>query len=127
MLASWRKARGLIDELFPQVPSFVRDWAHGKRCAELAEGFAWNGEYRRSARLLAEALWHDPQRTSQWLAFRSRRFVLRRVVTREDAAAGPRFLDCDPRTEALPGEKHLRALEESRISRLTQLDEELAR
>ena len=127
MLASWRKARGLIDELFPQVPRFVRDWAHGKRCAELAEGFAWNGEYRGSAGLLAEALRHDPRRTSQWLAFRSRRFVARRVVTREHKAPGPRFLDCDTRTEALPSEKHLRTLEEARIATLTKLDEELAR
>jgi glycosyltransferase involved in cell wall biosynthesis len=127
MLASWRKARGLIDELFPQVPRFVRDWAHGKRCAELAESFAWKGEYRRSARLLAEALRHDPQRTSQWLAFRSRRFVARRTSKRESAPTADRFLDCNPRTEALPSEKLLIRLEEARIATLTKLDEDLAR
>lgn len=125
MLASWRRARERIDQLFPQVPRFVRDWAHGKRCAELAEGFAWKGEHRRTAGLLAEALRYDPRWTSHWLAFRSWRFVSRRGSKR--ATMAPRFLDCDPAKEALPGEKLLTALEESRIATLTKLDVELAR
>jgi glycosyltransferase involved in cell wall biosynthesis len=127
MLASWRKARERIDQLFPQVPKFVRDWAHGKRCAELAEGFAWKGEYRRSAGLLAEALRHDPRWTSQWVAFRSRRFVTRRTSKRGEMPPGARFLDCDPRKEVLPSEKLLTRLEESRIATLTKLDEDLGR
>ena len=127
MLASWRKARSRIDALFPQVPGFVRDWAHGRRCAELAEGFAWKGEYRRSGGLLAEALRHDPRWTSEWLAFRSWRFVSRRAFKRGAAATDARFLDCDPRKEALPSKNPLTALEDSRIATLTRLDEELAR
>lgn len=127
MLASWRKARQRIDELFPQVPKFVRDWAHGKRCAELAEGFAWRAEYRRSAGLLAEALRHDPRWTSQWLAFRGRRLVTRRISKREPMPPGARFLDYDPRNEALPSHKLLAALEDGRIAMLTKLDEDLAR
>ena len=127
MLASWRKARQRIDQLFPQVPKFVRDWAHGKRCAELAEGFAWRAEYQRSAGLLAEALRHDPRWTSQWLALRSRRFVKRRTSKREPMAPGARFLDYDPRKEAVSSEKLLTALEDGRIAMLTKLDEDLAR
>ena len=127
MLASWRKARALIDELFPQAPRFVRDWAHGKRCAELAEGFAWKGDFRRSAALLTEALRHDPRWTSQWLAFRSRRFVSRRTSKREETPTAARFLDCDPRNEVLPSEKLLIRLEEARIATLTKLDEDLVR
>ena len=127
MLASWRKARERMDELFPQVPKFVRNWAHGKRCAELAEGFAWKGEYRCSAGLLAEALRHDPRWTSQWLAFRSRRSGTRRTSNREDTPPGAYFLDCDPRKEALPSHKLLAALEDGRIGMLTKLDEGLAR
>jgi glycosyltransferase involved in cell wall biosynthesis len=127
MLASWRKARQRIDELFPQVPKFVRDWAHGKRCAELAESFAWKEDHRRSAGLLAEAFRHDPRWTSQWLAFRSRRFVARRNSKQDPVPPGARFLDCDPRKEALPSEKLLPALEDGRIGMLTKLDEDLAR
>ena len=125
MLTSWRRARGRIDELFPQVPKFVREWAHGRRCAELAEGFAWKGEYRRSARLLTEALRFDAEWTTHWLAFRSWRFVSRRGSKR--AAVRTRFLDCDPTKEALPSEKILTRLEESRIATLTKLDEGLVR
>ena len=127
MLSSWRKARERIDQLFPQVPGFVRNWAHGKKCAELAEGFAWQGKYRRSTGLLVEAMQYDPRWTSQWLAFRSWRFVSRRAFKREAVPPGPRFLDCDPREDGHPNEKLLRALEESRIATLTKLDEELAR
>ena len=127
MLASWRKARERIDQLFPQVPKFVRDWAHGKRCAELAEGFAWKGDYRLCARLLVEALRYDPRRTSQWLAFRSSRFATRRAFKGKTPPLALRFLDCDPATEELPNEELLTALEESRVATLTKLDEELAR
>jgi glycosyltransferase involved in cell wall biosynthesis len=127
MLASWRKARERIDELFPQVPKFVRDWAHGRRCAELAEGFAWKEEYRRSAALLAEALRHDWRWTSRWLAFRSRRFVTRRTFKREPMAPGVHFLGCDPMKEAVPSAKLFQALENRRIAMLTKLDEDLAR
>ena len=124
MLASWRKARERIAQLFPHVPKFVRDWAHGKRCAELAEGFAWKGEYRHTAKLLAEALLYDPRWTSRWLASRSCRFVSRRAS--KGAAAPPRFLDCDPTKEAMPSERLLAKLEESRVAALTKLDEELS-
>jgi glycosyltransferase involved in cell wall biosynthesis len=127
MLRSWRKARERIDRLFPQVPKFVLDWAHGRRCAELAEGFAWKGEYGRTVRLLAEAARFDPQRTTQWLAFRSWRFATRRMSKRQVLPAARPFLDCDPRKEILPGEMPLRSLEERRIETLTKLDEELPR
>ena len=127
MLASWRNAHERIDQLFPEVPRFVRNWAHGKRCAELAESFAWRGEYRRTVRLLAEALRHDPRWTLEWLARRSKRFATRRISRREAEAPGPRFLDCDPAVEVLPSENLLPALDKSRIGTLTKLDEELAR
>ena len=127
MLASWRKARERIDQLFPQVPRFARKWAHGRRCAELAESFAWKGDYRQTLKLLAEAARFDPKWTAQWLAFRSWRFAVRRNSSQEAVASGPRFLDCNPHKEELPSEMPLLALEESRIATLTKLDQELAR
>jgi hypothetical protein len=84
MLSSWRQARAAIIRSFPQVPSFVHRWAHAKRCAELAESFAWRGRYGRCAALLAEAMLHDPVRTSRFLQFRlARRFCGQRSASPE--------------------------------------------
>ena len=127
MLASWRKARERIDRLFPQVPRFARKWAHGRRCADLAESFAWKGDYGQTLKLLAEAARFDPKWTAQWLAFRSWRFTARRISRQEAVASGRRFLDCDPHNEELPSAMPLLALEEHRIATLTKLDRELAR
>ena len=127
MLLSWRKARERIDRLFPQVPKFVRNWAHGRRCAELAEAFAWKGHYWRTIPLLAEAARFDPDWTARWLAYRSYRFGARRTSYRNVVAPGPCFFDCNPRKEVLPSEMPLRSLEERRSETLTKLDEGLAR
>ncbi len=93
MLGSWSLARRLIGRRFPQVPSFVHRWGHGRRTAELAEGFAWKGRYFTAARLLFDALLHDPVRTSSLLAYRLRRRLGGKA--RADESAAPHFSDCD--------------------------------
>ena len=127
MLASWRTAREMIETYFPQVPRFVRDWANGRRCAELAESFAWNGDHGTSGGLLAEAMRSDPQWTTRWLAYRTVRTIKRRISRPENDFDGPNFLDCDPTEDVRPPEQVLPSLEKERIPRLTALDAELAR
>jgi glycosyltransferase involved in cell wall biosynthesis len=127
VLANWRKALERLRIQFPQVPRFVRDWVHGRRCTELAESFAWRGDYRMCAQLLLEALRHDPKRTSRLLAYRIGRFVARRLFPRRSLEPEPLFLDCDPTKDFRPAEQVLPGLENERIARLTALDEELAR
>jgi len=126
MLASWRVARERIEKLFPQVPAFVLRWAHGRRCAELAEGFAWLGDYPACARLLAEALRHDPHWTTRWLAHRSWRYFARRLSPPKASGPAPVFRDCAPSEQVRPSEQVLTSLEEERIATLTALDESLA-
>lgn len=127
MLASWRAAREKIETYFPHVPRFLRDWANGRRCAELAESFAWSGDYGTSGLLLAEAMRSDPRWTTRWLAYRTLRTIKRRIHLAERDFAGPKFLDCDPTKDVRPFEQVLPGLESGRIARLTALDEELAR
>lgn len=127
MLASWRTAREKIETYFPQVPRFVRDWAHGRRCAELAESFAWSGDYGTSGRLLVEAMRSDPRWTTRWLAYRTVRTIKRRTFRPEKDIAGPNFLDCNPTEDVRLAEQVLPGLAKERIGRLTALDEELAR
>ncbi len=127
MLASWRTAREKIETYFPHVPRFVRDWANGRRCAELAESFAWSGDYGTSGRLLVEAMRSDPRWTARWLVHRTVRTIKRRIYRAERDVAGPKFLECDPTEDVRPFEQVLRGLQSERIARLTALDEELAR
>lgn len=129
MLGSWRAARGLIEELFPQVPRFVRDWAHARRCIELAESFAWRRDFVTCASLLAEGARHDPKRVAHVLGYRLARHLKRRLSRPAEAAAGPLFTECEPaelfRRDASEGPALLR-LEAERQRHLEDLDRSLA-
>jgi glycosyltransferase involved in cell wall biosynthesis len=133
MLASWLAVRRRIEALFPEVPAFVRRWAHGKRCADLAEAFAWKSKYPTSAKLLLEAMRTDPVRTSLWLTYRSARHLGNRLSNPPAAGAMPHFLDCRPDQQVrldryddgLEGGR-LRRLEERRAAKLGDLDQALA-
>jgi hypothetical protein len=96
MLSTWRQLRLRIRELFPQVPRRVHDWGHARRCAEMAESFAWRGDYRKCAALLLSAMRHDPAWASAFLTHRAGRSVRRRLLHRRTTAIGPHFFDCDP-------------------------------
>jgi glycosyltransferase involved in cell wall biosynthesis len=132
MLAGWRRARRLILEMFPQVPGYVHAWAHGKRCAELAEAFAWRGKYGTAAALLAEALRYDPSWTMRFLAYRAGRTLTRRLSRPPEPKPGPRFLDSRPddqvRMSAFDSGREgaaLRELERKRAEQLAELDARL--
>lgn len=81
MLAGWQAVRRRLRERFPQVPRKVHAWAYARRCLELAESFAWKGSYARCAALLLQALHHDPQRTTLFLAWRGKRRLMRRLAS----------------------------------------------
>jgi glycosyltransferase involved in cell wall biosynthesis len=72
-LHSWDLARERIGALFPQIPRFVRRWAHGTRMVHLAEAFAWVGDYAMCAKLLARGFISDPIWTRTYLGYRLRR------------------------------------------------------
>ncbi|HET9810923.1 MAG TPA: glycosyltransferase family A protein [Sphingomicrobium sp.] len=130
MLDSWRVARRRIDERFPQIPKFVRDWAHGRRLVQLAESFAWKGRYATCTRLLAEGAAFDPRYARAFLGYR----MARKLGPRRDETGGdaPHFLECDPEETyrfsafdcGLEG-AGLNRLEEGRRRLLEQIDGEL--
>lgn len=131
MLDSWRTARRLLHELFPDVPARVHRWAHGRRCGELAEGFVWRGRIGAGLALLFEALRHDPEWTLHFLRYRLGRNLRRRTAPAEPAAVA--FAECspgeavclDPYDKGLEG-KALHRLHERRTRLLAELDRELA-
>lgn len=134
MLAGWRELRARISELFPQVPQAVHDWGHAARVTEMAEGFAWQGRYGRSAALLADALRHDPAYVLRFLAHRIGRRIARMAGGGARSAPGAPFLEWDPRQpsglrphgpDAEGGS--LRRLRERRQAELARLDLELRR
>jgi glycosyltransferase involved in cell wall biosynthesis len=133
MLSSWRLVRERIKTLFPQVPAFVLDWADGRRCAELAESFAWAGSWRTSASLLLEAVRNDPARTWRFLAYRTARHVRNRFSRTKTATTKHRFSGCDPGQSVGMSDfdvsaegRRLRAFDERRAEFLRVLDERLS-
>jgi glycosyltransferase involved in cell wall biosynthesis len=133
MLASWRVARERIKAHFPQVPSYVLDWAHGKRCAELAESFAWTGSWAMSASLLLEAFRHDPVWTSRFLAYRTTRRFRNRLAKRQVPPTAPLFSECSPEQSIGSSDydrgiegRGLRGLDRRRAELLRALDDRLA-
>lgn len=132
MLRSWREARRRIDRLFPAVPGFVRNWAHGRRCAELAEGFAWRRKPACTASLLIEAARHDPVWTARFLGHRTLRHLRRRLGSSDEPAPGPAFLACRSDEQVGLGNHDqglegsgLQRLETKRNRHLAELDERL--
>lgn len=129
MLASWRVAREGIKTQFPQVPSSVLRWSNGRKCAELAESFAWGRSWGMTAGLLLEALRDDPERTLRFLTYRAARHLRNRSSKPSAATPGPLFSKCDPETPIGMSnfdrgvEGHgLRALDERRAEILRALD-----
>jgi glycosyltransferase involved in cell wall biosynthesis len=96
MLCNWRLARQRVKELFPEVPRFVSNWAHGRRCAGFAESFAWQGRFFATAELLLEALWYDPLWTLRFLTYRLTRRLMRRRSPAVESSHSPAFLHCRP-------------------------------
>jgi glycosyltransferase involved in cell wall biosynthesis len=130
-LRSWRLARTRIATEFPQIPAFVQEWSHARRLLELAEGFAIDGRYATSARLIAECFVSDPVRTSTFLAYRLHRKLSgkRRPLQR----SGPSFVDADVTTNYCPSDfdaglegKRLRSLDNSREQLLRSIDREIS-
>lgn len=133
MLQSWRAARRIAAEPFPHIPDEVQRWAHGKRCALLAESFAWRGRYGTAAALMGEAFRNDWRWTSSFLRFRAGRSLRNRFANRPPTLAGPLFADCDPAAAAAPTRSEagaigggLRRLEEQRRRILEAIDRDLA-
>lgn len=130
MLSSWIIARERIKSTFPQIPSQVLDWANARRCADLAESFAWAGAWATTARLLREALRDDPERTTRFLAYRAARHIRNRFSKQTDTTPVRLFSECDPGKpirlseydRSLEG-NGLRELDERRAKALRQLDE----
>lgn len=132
MIRSWRKARRKIQREFPELPSFVDSWSHGRRCAGFAESFAWRGHYAMCARLLAEAARMDWRWTAAFLAFRSKRRLKRAFVRDSRHASSPPFSACDPQERVTADDPNdvygpLDTLEAQRIAKLGEIDAELAR
>ncbi len=134
MLSGWRAARARLQSEYQNVPSFIHAWAHGTRCAMFAEGYAWRGDYRRSAVTLLEALRQDPAWTSRFLGFRLARRARGAVSQRSQRVAGPDFLDCDPSRPLVPGpleqlrgETRFERFEQARLRTIAELDERLSR
>lgn len=133
MAAEWLQLDRHIRQLFPHVPRHVHDWGHARRCAEIAESFAWRGQYGRSASFLWKAIRHDPEWSLRYLQHRVARHVRRRLGAPRAAREGPRFFDADP-CEPLNYDPHgapltgggLARLEHLRLARLAALDERLA-
>lgn len=131
MLDSWRVARQKIERQFPQVPRHVHRWGHSRRTLELAEGFAWQGHHSKSARLLAEALIADPERTLAFLSYRLKRKLGGKV--RVDCGEAPLFSKCDVARQyrlsafdrGLEGAR-LRALDSRRERMMDEIDRRLA-
>jgi glycosyltransferase involved in cell wall biosynthesis len=130
----WRLAYKQLQQLFPEVPAWVHAWAHGRRCALFAEGFAWRGRFSKAAALLVEALRHDPAGTSRLLQYRTIRKIKRRG-RRSDAEPGvrPAFLVCAPHAQVSPDlqdlayeARKLRLLEAARARSLEAVDLQLA-
>jgi len=92
MLNSWSLARRKIERGFRQVPRFVHRWGHARRTVDLAEGFAWKGRYGTCARLLLDAMVHDPVWTSTFLLYR----ITRKLSGRSQPLQGGarRFAEC---------------------------------
>lgn len=134
MLRSWLQARQQLMTLFPEIPRFVHDWAHGTRCGQLAESFAWRGRYGECASLLRRAFRHDPAWTWRFLAYRSSRAVKQRFRGQPKPSPRPQFLDCRPAEQVgltdfdkdVEG-KALRRLHERRVQALAELDQLIAR
>lgn len=134
MVESWRAIRGRLREDFPQVPEFVHAWAHGRRCAMFAEGYAWRRRHARSAASLIEAFWHDPAWTSEFLRFRVRRRVSKGSSQPEQPASDIHFFDCEPAQRITrdwfnehPAQRRFARFEENRLRILAELDDLLAR
>jgi glycosyltransferase involved in cell wall biosynthesis len=96
MLRSWRQVRAQIAHSFAQTPLFVHRWAHGRRCVELAESFAWRGRYASCASLLVEGMSHDPVRTTRLLQSRLARRLRGQRSAPPEPDRRPPFLDCSP-------------------------------
>ena len=96
MRATWDRLLETVRSLFPQVPSYLFDWADAARSVGLAEDYAWAGRPLRSAELLMRALRDDPAYVLRFLGYRSTRSVLRRFSGRRRRGPAPFFFDLDP-------------------------------
>lgn len=133
MLNTWLQLRERIKQLFPQIPNYVHDWAHGTRCVHFAESFAWRGRYLKCAKLLFSALRHDPRWTLRFLSYRIMRHLKLRLSQSVEAKQGLPFLDSSPeeqqhlQTSDSPAEgRALLRLHQERVRILAELDRKLA-
>ena len=119
-----------IDTAFPDIPAFVRKWSQARWLLELAEGFALERRYPRSARLVAECLACDFVRTSTFLGYRlKRRFSNGR--RRAGSAAGPLFAECATEWSLIDLDTgrngaRLRAMDAARLGTLETVDRAIA-
>jgi glycosyltransferase involved in cell wall biosynthesis len=134
MLEGWRAVRAKLAADYPEVPHFVRAWAHAARCAMFAEGFAWRGRYLRSLALLAEAMRHDPKWVAEFFRFRLARRTAKTLAPTDRVGPGPHFFDSDPERPVMvdwfeqhPSSRRFTQFEQERWRILAELDEQLAR
>jgi glycosyltransferase involved in cell wall biosynthesis len=97
MFRSWGLALGRFREEGGGVPERVLGWNMGRRCLTLAESRAIRRDWAGTAGMLARAAWLDPGRTGRVLAYRTARFLRRKLGRARPASERPLFLDCDPR------------------------------
>lgn len=131
MLEAWPRIRKRVLQLCPHVPTYVHDWAHGRRCALHAETRAWQGRPFSCALLLGQGLWFDPGWTLSWLSHRlRRRMKMRTKTTAESHLETSHFSRWEASTSDYPqGVDDLKGprasqLENRRLRHLQMLDEE---
>jgi glycosyltransferase involved in cell wall biosynthesis len=133
MASVWLQLDQHIRQLFPNVPRHVHDWGHARRCADIAESFAWRRQLGRSAQFLLKAARCDPAWTVRFLQFRISRHLKQRMAGRRPAPQPLRFADADP-DKAMDVDPHgapvvggaLARLEAKRMQRISRLDEQSA-
>jgi len=133
MLEGWRAVMAKLAAGYPEVPRFVRAWAHAARCAMFAEGFAWRGRYLRSLALLAEAMRNDAKGVAELLRFRLARRSAKALLPTDPSGSAPDFFDCDPELPVMvdwfqqhPSSRRFTQFEQERWRVLAELDEQLA-
>lgn len=100
MSRAWRSLRKVVKETFPNIPVWVQNWAHGKRCAMFAEAYAWRSDYMRSTIALLEAFWHDPAWTTLFVGCRIRRSIQKRFSFQPYIyQPRPKFSACCPQSK----------------------------